>query len=111
MSDSGDRGRPTSRTRREAAREALGQSNRAPFLEALADPRWHMGFPALLVATAIVAFMVLLGQSRPEVVPGRIAHQTVTVPQAVTFVDEAESQRAVENELAVLDRPMIPYDA
>ena len=111
MIDSGDRGRPTSRTRREAAREALGQSNRAPLLEALADPRWHMGLPALLVATAIVAFMVLLGQSRPEVVPGRIAHQTVTVPKAVTFVDEAESQRAVENELAVLDRPMIPDDA
>ena len=58
-----------------------------------------------------IATMVLLGQSRPEVVPGRIAHQTVTVPQAVTFVDEAESQRAVENELAVLDRPMIPDDA
>ena len=111
MIDSGDRGRPTSRTRREAAREALGQSNRAPFLEALADPRWHMGLPALLVATATVAFMALWGQSRPEVVPGRIAHQTVTVPQAVTFVDEAESQRAVENELAVLDRPMIPDDA
>ena len=111
MIDSGDRGRPTSRTRREAAREALGQSNRAPFLEALADPRWHMGLPALLVATAMVAFMVLWGQSRPEVVPGQIAHQTVTVPQAVTFVDEAESQRAVENELAVLDRPMIPDDA
>ena len=111
MSDLGDRGRPTSRTRREAAREALGQSKRAPLLQAMADPKWHMGLPALLVATAIVAFMVLLGQSRPEVVPGRIAHQTATVPQAVTFVDEAESQRAVENELAILDRPMLPDDA
>ncbi len=111
MIDSSDRGRHTSRTRREAARETLGQSKRAPLLEALADPRWNMGLPALLAATGIVAFMVLLGQSRPEVVPGRIAHQTVTVPQAVTFVDEAESQRAIENELAVLDRPMIPDDA
>ena len=73
MSDAGDRGRPTSRTRREAARDTLGQTNRAPVLEALANPKWHMGLPALLVATAIVAVMVLLGQSRPEVVPGRIA--------------------------------------
>ena len=111
MSDSGDRGRTTSRTRREAARETLGQSKRAPFLKALADPKWHMGLPTLLGAAAILATMVLLGQARPEVVPGRIAHQTVTVPQAVTFVDEAESQRAVENELAILDRPMVPNDA
>ncbi len=111
MSDSGDRGRPSSRTRREAAREAIGQSNRAPFLHALADPKWHLGLPAFLATTAIVSVMVLFGQARPEVVPDRIAHQTVTVPKAITFVDEAESQRVIENELAILDRPMLPDDA
>ena len=111
MSDPADRGRPSSRTRREAAREALGQSKRAPFLQALADPKWHLGLPAFIVAAAIVSTMVLWGQARPEVVPGRIAHQTVTVPEAITFVDEAESQRLIENELAILDRPMLPDTA
>ena len=107
MSDPADRGRPSSRTRREAARETLGQSKRAPFLQALADPKWHLGLPAFIVAAAIVSTMVLWGQARPEVVPGRIAHQTVTVPEAITFVDEAESQRLIENELAILDLSLI----
>ena len=111
VSEQIDRGRSSSRTRREAARMALGHSDRAPLLNALADPKWHLGLPVFFLGTAVVAAMVLFGQSRPEVVPDRIAHQTVTVPIAITFVDEAESQRAVENELAILDRPMLPDEA
>ena len=103
VSDSGDRGRP-SRTRREAAREALGQST-APFLEALADPRWHMGLPALLVATAIVAFMVLW-DSRPEVVPETNNRHR---PQAVTLSMKWNHNVRLKMNWRS-DRPMIPDD-